>query len=109
MSDCILERQAFISYFGGDKGAANFTANLAEALEKDGVPFFLDYANLLPGCNWREVITREAQCSQVMIVVLSPNYFLRYWPMRELDLAMCAIEGGAPIAIIPVYCGIPNL
>ncbi|CAM9157218.1 unnamed protein product [Chrysoparadoxa australica] len=109
MSSYILKRQAFISHTGGDEGAATFAANLAEALKRDGVSYFIDYDSLPSGCDWSEDINREAQRSEVMIVVLSPHYFLRYWCMRELDLAMRAIERGAPITIIPVYYHIPNL
>lgn len=106
-------RQAFISHTGQDVGdglnAANFATHLADRLRGNGIKTFLDHKSLEPGDPWINKISDHARHSQVMVVVLSPSYFLRYWSTRELDLALRAKEEGAGITIIPVYFAIDDL
>lgn len=93
----------------GGLNAANFATHLVERLSRSGVDFFLDHRSLKPGDDWSDKIMDHAERSQVMVVVLSPTYFLRYWCMHELDLAMRAKDQGAGITIVPVYYGIEDL
>ena len=74
-----------------------------------GVPTFIDYKKLESGSDWSAELERHAQLSRVMVLLLSPAYFTRYWCMRELDLATAAWRsrrdsGGDNITIIPVCC-----
>ncbi|CAM9361946.1 unnamed protein product, partial [Chrysoparadoxa australica] len=104
-----LVPKAFISHTGKDAdlpglNPANFVAWLDEYLrEVKYVKTFID-RHIEKGDLWMKKIREEASTSQVMVVVLSPSYPLRYWCMVELDLAIETAE----IIIIPVYYGIKD-
>jgi TIR domain len=105
--------QAFLSHTGQDNdnghNAANFTKHVAASLRRDGIQRFLDCDSLKLGADWSDDITDNAQHSRVMVAVLSPSYFERYWCMRELDLAITASTSIDGITIIPVFYGIRGL
>ena len=119
-----LLRQAFVSHTGqdrqGGRSSATFAAGLVVQLKQQhGVDVFVDYDSLKPGADWSQEIEQHAELSGVMVVVLSPSYFIRYWCMRELDLALASKQDRDKraqgrreqgITIIPVYYGIgsPN-
>ncbi len=104
-----LLRQAFISHTGQHDTSRVVATFLAKQLKSQGVQRFIDYDALNPGSDWSEELERHAQLSKVMVLLLSPDYFSRYWCMRELDLAMAAWRSRRDsrrdtIIIIPVCC-----
>lgn len=105
--------QAFISHTGVDKhdgiNSAAFASGLNALIKQDGIATFIDHSNIEGGDDWSQDILKHAQQSQVMVVILTRSYFLRYWCMRELDLAMQAKASGVDITIIPVCYGIDSL
>lgn len=110
-----LWRQAFISHTGADRkdgiNSANFATSLAERLEQNGVQVFIDHQSIEGGDDWRDKLVHHVGRSQVIVVVLSETYFKRYWCMRELDLAIQAVDSqtGPRMIIIPVFYGVQDL
>ncbi|CAM9526733.1 unnamed protein product [Chrysoparadoxa australica] len=103
--------RAFISHTGQDENLPNlspafFAYKLRDYLVQR-VETFYD-ADIEKGDDYRDAIRKAARTCQVMVIVLSPTYPLRYWCMLELDLAMKAKDGGANITIIPVYYSISS-
>ncbi|CAM9873787.1 unnamed protein product, partial [Chrysoparadoxa australica] len=107
----VVVPRAFISHTGQDeqmagRSPATFTSELHDYLEQRVETFYDAYIE--KGDDYRDAIRKAARTCQVMVVVLSPTYPLRYWCMSELDLAMKAKDDGANITIIPVYYGISS-
>ena len=74
---------AFISHAGEDKDS--FVRPLAEELRRKGLSIWYDEFSLTVGDSLRESIDRGLAQSRFGIVVLSPNFFNKGWPQRELN------------------------
>jgi hypothetical protein len=98
--------QVFISHTGQDPDARTFAASiLYPALRGAGLPVFIDFAGgcVEKGSHWERVLERAAG-SKVVVLVLSKSYASRFWCMRELHLALRAMDTfGSQPTIIPVY------
>ena len=94
----ILVCQVLISHTGQDKLAANLSNHVYKKRHVT-LDTFLDSKWIHPGDLWRKVIEENASRCQVIVCLLSPNYFRRYWCLHELDLAM-----QAGCRILPVRC-----
>jgi len=73
----------FISHASEDK--SNVAIPLAEALQERGVTAWLDKAELRIGESLRRRIDQGLSASRFAVVVLSPSYFAKGWPLYELD------------------------
>jgi TIR domain len=94
------EWDVFISHAGEDQ--ESFVRLLAEALEKRGLRVWYSELKLKLGDSLREEIDRGLRSSRFGIVVLSPNFFRKDWPQKELD-GLVALEVGGRKVILPVW------
>ena len=94
-------KEVFLSHAGSDMGSQ---AALVQCLmEYQGISVFFDqYGGPQNSQDWAQLIERNASKCPLFIALLSPGYFQRYWPQRELQLAL---DAGKAHHIIPVYWG----
>jgi hypothetical protein len=90
----------FICHASEDKEL--FVMALAEHLTKAGVRVWLDSFVLKLGDSLRRSIERGLASSRFGVVVLSPKFFAKEWPQRELD-GMAALEIEGRKIILPVW------
>lgn len=97
-------RDVFISHAGEDK--KEVASPLAALLIAQGWSIWLDQLELTVGDSLNQQINAALARSQFGVVVLSPAFFIKEWPRRELDgLAARETTTGAKI-ILPVWHGI---
>lgn len=90
----------FVSHASEDKAA--FVRPLAHALKAHGLKLWYDEFSLRPGDSLRRSIDRGlAECSAGLIV-LSPSFFSKEWPQKELD-ALFAAELAGRSQLIPIW------
>jgi hypothetical protein len=99
----------FISHTGLDEQAKTFAASiLRPALQAAGLPVFMDFSDLEPGCEWPSELLNAASNSAIVVAVLSKTYPKRFWCMQELHVArQRELEGtgnerSVPL-VIPVF------
>jgi len=95
---------AFICHASEDKDA--FVRPLAERLQSQHLEIWFDEFTLDVGDGLRRSIERGLANSQFAIVVLSPAFFAKNWPQRELDglVAREVVEDRR--LVLPVWHGI---
>lgn len=86
----------FISHASEDKNEV--ARPLAESLQRSGLRVWLDEAQLRLGDSLRAKIDEGLAESQFGVVVLSPAFFAKDWPQRELGALFTR-----PNAILPVW------
>jgi hypothetical protein len=96
----VSEWDVFISHASEDK--ETFVHPLAEELTRLGVRVWYDKFTLKLGDSLREKIDYGLQYSRFGVVVLSPNFFSKDWPKKELD-GLVALEVGGRKVILPVW------
>jgi hypothetical protein len=90
----------FISHASEDK--ESFVHPLAHALKNKGIPLWYDKFSLRAGDSLRRSIDRGlAECT-AGLVVLSPAFFLKAWPQRELD-ALYSAEIAGRTRLLPIW------
>ena len=90
----------FISHASEDK--EQFVQALADRLVKADVRVWLDTFVLRLGDSLRRSIERGLSSSRFGVVVLSPRFFAKEWPQKELD-GMAAMEVDGRKVILPVW------
>jgi hypothetical protein len=96
---------AFISYASENREAV--AQPLAEALTRLGLRVWYDQTELRIGDSLRERIDHGLSSSQYGIVILSPAFFAKHYPIRELNgLAQRELEGER--VLLPVWYGITD-
>lgn len=90
----------FISHASEDK--AEVARPLADYLMRSGVKVWLDSFELRVGDSLRESIDHGLTQSRFGIVILSPSFFKKDWPKRELN-GLFAVEEGTKKVILPVW------
>lgn len=90
----------FISHASEDK--ESFARPLANTLLAKGVKVWFDEFTLKIGDSLRQSIDRGLSSSKFGIVILSPAFFAKHWPQRELD-GLVAREVGGGKVILPVW------
>jgi len=93
------EWDVFICHASEDK---DFVRPLAEALRAQGLKVWYDEVELKVGDSLREAIDRGLALSRYGVVVLSPNFFAKEWPQKELD-GLVAKEVRREKVILPVW------
>ncbi|RIW17480.1 toll/interleukin-1 receptor domain-containing protein [Algoriphagus lacus] len=78
------EWDIFISHASEDK--AEFVRPLAEALKDYGVKVWYDSFTLNPGKNLGDSIFTGIESAEFGIVVLSPHFIKKEWPLKEYEL-----------------------
>jgi hypothetical protein len=93
----------FVSHASDDKD--DFVRPLAHALKRQGLKVWYDEFSLRPGDSLRRSIDRGlAECA-AGLVVLSPAFFAKEWPQRELD-ALFSSEIAGRSRILPIWYNI---
>lgn len=91
----------FICHANEDK--ESFVRPLAQELLKSHLEVWYDEFSLIVGDSLREAIDKGLAKSRFGIVVLSPNFFRKKWPQRELN-GLVAREMNEPMnLILPVW------
>ena len=90
----------FISHASEDKSAV--ARPLAQLLSDAGLRVWFDEQTLLLGDSLRDKIDRGLAESKFGVVVISPHFFAKRWPTRELD-ALFAREDDGDKVILPVW------
>jgi hypothetical protein len=94
------EWDCFISHASEDK--TEFVEHLARELGSRGLKIWYDNFTLKVGDSLRRSIDRGLARSHYGVVVLSPNFFAKEWPQKELDgLVAREVEGRK--VILPVW------
>ena len=92
----------FISYASEDRETV--VTPLVEALRSKGLEIWYDVFELTPGKFLLRSIDEGLRESRFGIVVLSPNFFAKEWPMRELSgLHSRSIQEGNRPFIVPIW------
>ena len=94
---------AFVSHASEDKD--EFARPLAEALRARDLSIWYDEFALTVGDSLRRSIDRGLARSKFGVVVLSPRFFEKEWPQKELD-GLVAREVDGKKVILPVWHGI---
>ena len=90
----------FISHASEDK--AEIVEPLANALQHKGLKVWYDHFSLKLGDGLRHSIEEGITHSKYGVVILSPNFFAKKWPQRELD-SLTAKEITLGKVILPVW------
>ncbi len=94
------EWDAFISHASEDKD--DFVEPLARELHSRGLNIWYDNFTLTLGDSLRRSIDRGLAHSKFGIVILSPTFFAKEWPQKELD-GLVAREVDGRKVILPVW------
>ena len=94
-----MKWNAFISYASEDK---SFAQRLANALAKQGLNIWFDEFELNIGDSLRRSIDQGLSNSRFGIVILSPSFFAKEWPQKELD-ALIARESPGEKILLPIW------
>jgi|ERR1039458_310067 hypothetical protein len=101
--DSSFEWDAFVSHASEDK--APFVVALVDELQKHGLRVWFDSFTLKIGDSLRESIDRGLAKSKFGIVVLSPSFFAKNWPQKELN-ALFSREVQGNKVILPIWHGV---
>jgi hypothetical protein len=99
-SDSDTNWDAFVSHASEDKDA--FVRPLVDALRERSLNVWYDEFTLTVGDSLRRSIDRGLARSRFGIVVLSPMFFSKEWPQKELD-GLVARESNGKKVILPVW------
>ena len=96
----------FISHKGSDTGIS-LAGWLQRELTANGLNALLDHKDgPQAGDLWPEMLWQAAWSCRVFIVLISPGFFLREWPVRELCIALKRLRASPDaVTVVPVYCG----
>lgn len=93
----------FISHASEDK--ERVARPLASLLKNAGLRVWIDENELRLGDSLRRKIDHGLASSRYGVVVLSPSFFAKEWPQRELD-GLSALGSGSDKVILPVWHGL---
>ena len=99
--DVTKRHDVFICHASEDKD--EFVRPLAEALRSHHLEVWYDEFTLEIGDSLREAIDRGLAASRYGIVVLSPSFFRKRWPNRELNGLVAREMAGDRGMILPVW------
>lgn len=91
----------FVSHATEDK--VKIARPLAEALRGQGLRVWYDEFSLRLGDSLRRSIDRGLAQARYGVVILSPSFFAKEWPQRELDGLVAREVAGARSVILPVW------
>jgi len=94
------QADVFISHAHEDK---EFARPLAEALRQRGLTVWYDEYVLLLGDSLRQVIERGLATARFGVVILSPSFFAKQWPQRELDALLAREISERAKVLLPVW------
>jgi hypothetical protein len=91
----------FVSYASEDRETV--ARPLAEALQASGYHVWFDDFVLEVGDSLRREIDRGLSRCRYGVVILSPNFFAKQWPQKELDGLSARESAGQRKLILPVW------
>jgi formylglycine-generating enzyme required for sulfatase activity len=94
------QADVFISHAHEDKEVAR---PLAEALRQRGLTVWYDEYVLRLGDSLREVIERGLASARFGVVILSPNFFAKEWPQRELNALLARETTKRSKVLLPIW------
>lgn len=94
-----MKSDVFISHASEDKESV--ARPLYQALIREGVSAWLDEVNITLGDSLRRTIDKALANSRYGVVILSPDFFRKEWPAKELD-ALVSKETGRDKVILPI-------
>src|SRR5882724_7696240 len=100
MTTPIGQADVFISHAHEDKEVAR---PLAEALRQRGLTVWYDEYVLRLGDSLREVIDRGLATARFGVVILSPSFFAKEWPQRELNALLARETAKRSKVLLPVW------
>ena len=95
-----MDWDVFISHAWEDK--EEIARPLAEALRRKGLRIWYDEFTLTLGDSLRRSIDHGLAQSRYGVVILSPNFFAKEWPQKELD-GLIAREIPGEKVILPIW------
>lgn len=97
-----VEKQydVFICHASEDK--KDFVSSLASRLVESGLNVWYDSFTLKLGDNLRRCIDQGLLNTRFGIVVLSPSFFRKEWPQKELD-GLVTLESDGKKVILPIW------
>jgi hypothetical protein len=95
-----MDWDVFISHAWEDK--EDIARPLAESLRRKGLRVWYDEFTLTLGDSLRRSIDRGLAQSRYGVVILSPHFFAKEWPQKELD-GLAAREVPGEKVILPVW------
>jgi hypothetical protein len=98
-----MKWDVFISHASEDKELV--ARPLANLLSSSGLSVWLDENELGLGDSLRAKIDQGLAGSRFGVVVLSPAFFAKDWPQRELD-GLAALESPEHMVILPIWHGV---
>lgn len=101
--DPVTRNDVFLSHASEDKESV--ATPLAEELVRLGHSVWYDRSELVVGDSLTASINRGLAGSRFGLVVLSPSFFAKPWPTRELD-SLFALMTQGQTRILPVWHGI---
>jgi hypothetical protein len=90
----------FISYASEDRDAA--ATPLADELTSRGFSVWLDYRALVEGDRLEEQIEQGLTQCHAGIVIVSPHFLRKDWPVRELDVLLGVETLDGRLRVVPV-------
>ncbi|HZF09024.1 MAG TPA: SUMF1/EgtB/PvdO family nonheme iron enzyme, partial [Thermoanaerobaculia bacterium] len=100
MTTPIGQADVFISHAHEDKEVAR---PLAEALRQRGLKVWYDEYVLRLGDSMREAIERGLATARFGVVILSPKFFAKKWPQRELNALLARETAKGTKVLLPVW------
>ena len=97
----VERHDVFISHASEDKEAV--ARPLAKRLRELGYRVWYDEFQLKVGMSLRRSIDKGLTGSRFGVVILSPSFFAKEWPQRELDGLVAREASGEPGRILPVW------
>jgi hypothetical protein len=91
----------FICHASEDKDS--FVRPLAEQLKRSHVEVWYDEFSLTIGDSLRESIDKGLSKSRYGVVILSPSFFQKKWPQRELNGLVAREMSGENQVILPIW------
>ena len=88
-------QSAFVSYFRED---SNSVKVVCDALEKSGIPYWIDVDRLEAGENWNREIEKKIQNAAAFVLCISRHFYERpdSYVHRELEIARNVLAGKHP-------------
>src|SRR4051794_37563050 len=97
----IQSADIFISHAREDK--EDVARPLAEALRRQGLVVWYDEYVLRLGDSLRQVIDKGLSSSRFGVVILSPSFFSKEWPQRELNGLLARESANGVKVLLPVW------
>jgi hypothetical protein len=96
-------KDVFLSHAGPDK--EGIIAHLVSALDAAGITHWYDGREIQWGDSLTEKIDDGLRKCRYVVVVLSPAFFGRPWPERELNAALGFEMGSGRTHVLPLLAG----